>query len=198
MAAMPVSATPFEPWLGGCPCGELRYALLAEPLFVHACHCTRCQRETGAPFAHHLMIEHGHFEVRRGTPAFTRVPSDSGRAHWVAHCPTCQATLWNEWGITPPALPVTRYVRVGTLDEPARCPPQAHIYVRSKQPWLTLDDGAPQFTACYDAAKAWPVESLARWQAAKALWERTGQPVKESSAPKSPRQKSRVRQTPST
>jgi hypothetical protein len=57
---------------------------------------------------------------------------------------------------------------VGTLDEPARCPPQAHIFVRSKQPWLKLPMGVQIFDEYYDASKTWPTESLARYQAAEA------------------------------
>lgn len=73
--------------------------------------------------------------------------------------------MWNEHGTRKA---ITRYVRVGTLDEPDKFPPLAHIYVRFQQPWLTLEGGAPQFAGYYDAAKAWPKESLARYAAAKA------------------------------
>jgi len=74
--------------------------------------------------------------------------------------------MWNEHGSR---TAITRYVRVGTLDEPDRLPPQAHIFVRSKQAWLTLGAGTPAFSAYYDAAKLWPAESLARYAQAKAI-----------------------------
>jgi len=137
----------------------------AVPMFVHACHCTRCQRETGGPFAHHAMIEFTAFSVLEGEPEFVLVPTDSGGKHWVARCPDCRTAMWNEHGTRKA---ITRYVRVGTLDEPDNFPPLAHIYVRSKQPWLPLADGAAQFAGYYDAAKTWPKESLARYAAAKA------------------------------
>jgi hypothetical protein len=57
---------------------------------------------------------------------------------------------------------------VGTLDEPARFPPQAHIYMRSKQPWLKLPPEVPAFDGYYNATKIWPAESLQRYEAAKA------------------------------
>ncbi|MEY2688902.1 MAG: hypothetical protein RL375_3100 [Pseudomonadota bacterium] len=151
---------------GGCACGQVRFRLLDRPMFVHCCHCTRCQRENGAPFAHHAMVEYTHFEVVQGEPAFVLVPTDSGGKHWIARCPNCQTAMWNEHGTRQA---ITRYVRVGTLDEPAALPPQAHIYVKSKQPWLLLGDQLPQFKGYYDAAKAWPAESLARYEAAKTL-----------------------------
>lgn len=159
----PVAAGP--PFEGGCACGEVRYRMLDAPMFVHCCHCTRCQRETGAPFAHHAMIEHTKFEIARGAPDYVLVPTDSGGKHWVARCPSCRTALWNEHGTRQA---ITRYVRVGTLDAPSTFPPLAHIFVRSKQPWLALPPGAPAFAGYYDAAKAWPPESLARYAAAKA------------------------------
>ena len=162
------STTPIElqpPFDGGCACGALRYRLLAVPLFVHCCHCTRCQRETGGPFAHHAMIEFTQMSTLSGEPEFVLVPTDSGGRHWVARCPVCRTALWNEHGSRKAIL---RYVRVGTLDQPALFPPLAHIYARSKQPWVVIPADMPAFKAYYDTAKTWPAESLARYAAAKA------------------------------
>jgi hypothetical protein len=156
---------PFDPADGGCACGGLRYRMEREPLFVHACHCTRCQRETGGPFAHHAMLEFSAMTLLQGKPDFVKVPTDSGNTHWVARCPQCRTALWNEHGSR---RAVTRYVRVGTLDEPGRFAPQAHIFVRSRQPWVVLDAAAPAFKAYYDAAKLWPQASLRRHAEAKA------------------------------
>ena len=164
--ATPIATTASEsPLDGGCACGQVRYRLHREPLFVHCCHCTRCQRETGGPFAHHAMIEFSAFSVQAGEPEFVLVPTDSGGRHWVARCPHCRTAMWNEHGSR---RSITRYVRVGTLDEPARCPPRAHIYARSCQPWIALGSDAPAFDAYYDATTTWPPESLARYAAAKA------------------------------
>ena len=142
---------------GGCPCGAVRFRLLDAPMFVHCCHCTRCQRETGGPFAHHAMIEFTRFQLLGGEPEFVQVPTDSGGRHWVARCPTCRTAMWNEHGSRQA---ITKYVRVGTLDEPDRFPPRAHIFFRSKQAWFDIPAGQPAFAAYYDAAKAGPAASL--------------------------------------
>ncbi len=157
---------PKPPFDGGCACGQVRYHLLDHPLFVHCCHCTRCQRETGTPFAHHALIEYTNFQITVGEPVYVLVPTDSGGKHWVARCPQCHTAMWNEHGTRKA---ITRYVRVGTLDEPGALPPLAHIFVRSKQAWILLDESTPKFRGYYDAAKAWPAESLARYDAAKKL-----------------------------
>lgn len=117
------------------------------------------------------MIEFTQFSVLQGEPEFVPVPTDSGGRHWVARCPRCRVAMWNEHGRRPA---ITRYVRVGTLDAPQLFPPAAHIFTRSRQPWLVLPDAAPAFAAYYDAGNAWPAASLARYRAAKAA--RAGAP----------------------
>jgi hypothetical protein len=53
-------------------------------------------------------------------------------------------------------------VRVGTLDEPDRLPPDIHIYTSSKQPWVVLPPGTPAVAEYYDAKAHWPAASLER------------------------------------
>jgi len=55
-----------------------------------------------------------------------------------------------------------RFVRVGTLDEPDRLPPDIHIFAASKQPWVVLPAGTPAVPEYYDRATYWPAASLAR------------------------------------
>ena len=54
------------------------------------------------------------------------------------------------------------FVRVGTLDEPDRMPPNIHIFTESKQPWVVLPKGTPAVKEYYKSAEMWPAESLAR------------------------------------
>jgi hypothetical protein len=53
-------------------------------------------------------------------------------------------------------------VRVGTLDEPARLPPDIHIFTSTRQPWVQLPPGVPAVLEYYRAAERWPRESLER------------------------------------
>ncbi|HEY0820932.1 MAG TPA: aldehyde-activating protein, partial [Rhizobacter sp.] len=57
------------------------------------------------------------------------------------------------------------FVRVGTLDEPDRLPPDIHIFTRSRQPWVVLPPDAKQVPEYYRASEVWPPESLARREA---------------------------------
>jgi hypothetical protein len=55
-----------------------------------------------------------------------------------------------------------RFVRVGTLDEPDRLPPDVHIFTASKQPWVVLPANVPAVAEFYRASELWPKESLER------------------------------------
>ena len=57
-----------------------------------------------------------------------------------------------------------RAVKVGTLDEPGRVPPDVHIFVEAKQPWVVLPEGARVFEASYKKKDVWARESLERWE----------------------------------
>ena len=61
------------------------------------------------------------------------------------------------------------FVRVGTLDDPDRLPPDVHIFTASKQPWVVLPTTTPAFEAYYDREEVWRPDSLARRATLKPL-----------------------------
>ena len=146
---------------GGCACGAVRYRLTREPMFVHCCHCRDCQRQTGSAFVVNALIETACIAVIAGEPAATGVPTASGRPHDIHRCPACRTALWSDYG----GRPALRFVRVGTLDEPQAIPPDVHIFVRSKLPWVVLPEGVPAYDVYYDMQGLWPSASLERRRA---------------------------------
>ncbi|HJQ17951.1 MAG TPA: GFA family protein [Allosphingosinicella sp.] len=144
---------------GGCTCGAVRYRLLDTPMFVHCCHCAKCQTETGTAFVLNALIEADRVETLAGVPEPRLVPTDSGRGQQIWRCPTCLVALWSNYRGTADVL---RFVRIGTLDEPGALRPDVHIYTRSKLPWVQLPDAVPAFEAFYELDQLWPAESLAR------------------------------------
>jgi hypothetical protein len=129
------------------------------PLFVHCCHCRWCQRETGAAFALNAMIEADRVVVVQGEPQIVATPSNSGRGQKITRCPTCWIALWSNYAGAGDAI---RFVRVGTLDDPDRLPPDIHIFTSTKQPWVTLPPGTPAVAEYYDRDRYWPAQSLER------------------------------------
>ena len=146
---------------GSCCCRAVRYRLLAEPMFVHCCHCTDCQRHTGSAFAINALIETSKIELLAGAPEPVSMPTESGRPHDIHRCPTCKVAVWSDYG----RRPALRFVRVSTLDDQHAIKPDVHIYVRSKVPWVRLPEDARAFEAFYKIEEQWPAESLARRKA---------------------------------
>jgi len=144
---------------GGCDCRAVRYRLASRPLFVHCCHCRWCQRESGAAFALNAMIEADRVQLLAGAPRVVPTPSQSGKGQRISRCPECQVALWSNYAGAGDAI---RFVRVGTLDDPDLCPPDVHIFVASKQPWVVLPANARAFREYYDRNELWPADSLAR------------------------------------
>jgi hypothetical protein len=136
--------------------------MTSAPLFVHCCHCRWCQRETGSAFVLNAMIEANRVVLLSGTPDVVNTPSNSGKGQKISRCPTCRIAVWSNYAGAGEAI---RFVRVGTLDNPDRLPPDIHIFTSSKQPWVLLPEGTPALPEFYDRKKYWPPESLARRQA---------------------------------
>jgi hypothetical protein len=130
-------------------------------MFTQCCHCLSCQRQTGSAFVINMLIEADRVDVLAGEPQAVEVPRDDGSAQRIHRCPTCQVAVFSEY-----TRPEVMFVRAGTLDEPSAVVPDAHIYTRSKLPWVELPDSVPAFDVYYDSKTLWPAESLARARAA--------------------------------
>lgn len=152
---------------GGCDCGKVRYRMLTAPLVVHCCHCRWCQRETGSAFVLNAMIEADRVQVLRGRPEIVHTPSASGKGQKIARCPHCRVALWSHYAGAGDAV---RFVRVGTLDDPDRLPPDIHIFTASKQPWVPLPPGTPAMREYYDRERYWPRASLERFSRLRWSW----------------------------
>jgi hypothetical protein len=146
---------------GGCACGTVRYRLGSAPMFVHCCHCRDCQRQTGSAFVINALIETDRITLLSADPEPVEVPTDSGRPHHIHRCRACRTALWSDYG----GRAALRFVRVGTLDDPAVLPPDVHIFTRSKLPWVQLPEAVPAFEVYYDTKELWPVPSLERRRA---------------------------------
>jgi len=122
---------------GGCECGDVRFRLLSKPIFVNCCHCRQCQKLSGSAFALNGMIEADRVEMARPDSA-EAVHTDRGETR----CRRCKTLLWATHRDFADRI---LFVRLGTLEEAGRLPPQAHFFVRSKHPWIPVPKGIPSF-----------------------------------------------------
>lgn len=158
-------ASETEIFEGGCTCRHVRYRMKSRPMFVHCCHCRWCQRETGTAFALNAMVEADRVELTSGEVESVDTPSNSGKGQKIWRCPICYVAIWSNYA---GAGDKVRFMRVGTLDEPDRLPPDIHIFTTSKQPWVILPEGVPAVREYYNPREMWPKASQERFAAVKA------------------------------
>jgi hypothetical protein len=103
---------------------------------------------------YHLRITQGATSTRQISPRSTEYA-----------CADCETVIYT----VSTRFPATVILRAGTLDDSSIATPQAHIWVRRKQSWLTLPRDVPQFDEQYDRETTWPRESLARVRAAERI-----------------------------
>ena len=140
---------------GSCACGKVNYIITDKPLFTQACHCKDCKKSTGSSFVIHTMIFEEDLKVI-GEISSTELPSGSGKGYRAYFCINCGVYLYCKYKVS-----VGRFaIRTATLDNVIA--PQAHIFVKDKDPWIEIKDKNICYDAYYDREKTWPKESFDR------------------------------------
>ncbi len=124
------------PYSGRCLCGAVTYRCDAPPHWQMHCHCESCRRATGAAFA-------SFFGVADGTWAWTGVPPatfTSSPGVTRQFCATCGTPM----GYRADRFPGEQHFYAGTLDDPARYTPSAHVHFAEHLPWANLHDTLPR------------------------------------------------------
>lgn len=147
---------------GGCSCGHVRYRCSGRPIIVHCCHCSFCQRQNGSAFAVNALYFADHVELLAGVVREVTLPSPSGNGQKFVRCSRCGVTVWSNYYLGGVKEGV-RFVRVGSLDEPSRLPPDVHIYTTARQPWVALPEDRLVVEEFYDMKAEWAPDDLARF-----------------------------------
>ncbi|MEZ5594023.1 MAG: GFA family protein [Gammaproteobacteria bacterium] len=148
---------------GGCTCGEVRYELLREPMIVHCCHCSWCQRESGSAFAVNGLIEATEVKLLKGKTEVIETPSNSGGGQRITQCSICHIALWSNYSVAKDAV---HFVRIGTLDNPQTFPPDIHIFTSTKQPWVNLARERSVVDEYYKRSDYWSEQNIVRYKTA--------------------------------
>jgi hypothetical protein len=98
---------------GGCQCGEIRYRLTGEPVWLAVCHCNDCKMQSGGVFGMSLRMREADVKLISGEPkCWTRASENGGRAKNCYFCGTCGIRL---------------------------LAPRYEGWTKRKAPWLTID-----------------------------------------------------------
>ena len=140
---------------GKCACGEVNYVITDKPLFTQACHCKNCKISTGSSYVIHTMIFEDDLIVE-GKVSSTELPTGSGKGYRAFFCVNCGVYLYCKYKIASGRLAI----RTSTLEKPIT--PQAHIFVKDKDPWIEISNKDICHESMYDRDKTWPLDSLSR------------------------------------
>ena len=140
---------------GKCACGEVNYVITDKPLFTQACHCKNCKISTGSSYVIHTMIFEDDFFIE-GKISSTELDTGSGKGYDGYFCIKCGVYLYCKYNIASGRLAV----RTSTLENPIT--PQAHIFVKDKDPWIEISNKDICHESMYDRDKTWPKQSLFR------------------------------------
>ncbi|ALE17285.1 Gfa-like protein [Altererythrobacter epoxidivorans] len=144
---------------GECGCGQVRYRVTGEPIFVNNCHCRQCQQQTGGTSVVNAFYEDERLEILEGHLTEHVVTAGSGGPHTICRCDNCGVALWSYY---PRLGRLGVGIRVGTMDEKDSLTPVAAIFVSEKMPWVTLPEGLPHFDKTYDYRELLDADKIAR------------------------------------
>lgn len=112
-----------------------------EPATTALCHCTDCQKWTGAAYTSNVVVPRKSFSVTKGSPKSYDAVGDSGKInkHWF--CGTCGSSLYTELEV----MPDMTCVKSGSLDGGAANHPIAvEFYTKDRLGYAKAVEGADQ------------------------------------------------------
>ena len=126
---------------GGCLCGAIRYTIGAPIAELRACHCTNCQKASGAGGSVNAAVKASDFRLDKGQPKKFAGVADSGRTLNRFFCGDCGSPIYSQRETTPETV----VVRAGLLDNAGEMKIVANIWTRSARPWAYIDPASQQF-----------------------------------------------------
>jgi hypothetical protein len=128
------------PLSGGCLCGAVRYQISSAVTELRACHCTACQKHSGAGGTVNALVPSADVKFTQGKPKRFTMKADSGRTLHRYFCGDCGSPLYSQREIAPERM----VIRAGTFDNPPPMKISAHIWTGSKRNWSHIDADATQ------------------------------------------------------
>ena len=126
---------------GGCLCGAIRYTVDADIKDLRACHCTNCQKASGAGGSVNAVLPTAAIRITKGTPKRYAGIADSGRTLYRFFCADCGSPIAYGSERRPEIIDLF----LGTLDEPGAVKPWCHVQVAEQVSWFEVLDDLPRF-----------------------------------------------------
>lgn len=120
---------------GGCLCGGIRYTVSAPVEKIIACHCTHCQKSSGAGASHNAVVPTNAVSFTAGKPKMFADTAQSGNILNRFFCPDCGSPIYSQRAKVPEMM----VLKVGTLDDPRALKLVMNIWTNSARPWMHID-----------------------------------------------------------
>lgn len=125
---------------GSCACGAVRFEVTAPFTSAGYCHCTRCQRRSGAPWSMNALAPAGAVHVVAGDEQLRTWRPETGMPK--SFCAVCGGHVFSG----EPATGGVVGVRIGALHGDPGIAPSWRQWLSSAPPWAPIpDDGIPRF-----------------------------------------------------
>ncbi|KAI8922199.1 Mss4-like protein [Powellomyces hirtus] len=133
---------------GSCYCGKVKYSAKGPLLFSAYCHCTICQRISGAPYVHAVGFPPENLKITAGTEYLSPVQSSDSVTRY--HCTACHSHVYGDGSEESFRF---RHVLSGTLERDGsgriigyeNVAPQYHIFYENRTPVTDCKDGLPKW-----------------------------------------------------
>ena len=115
---------------GTCHCGNIEIEAKIKLSEVRACHCTDCQKMSGAPLRA-IAVGPAEKVKIKGIPKEYIKIADSGNKRIQAFCPECGSQLFAT------DMKKTLYnLRTGFLEQKNELKPKTHVFTQSSMSWI--------------------------------------------------------------
>ena len=115
---------------GECHCGSISISALVDKNEVRVCHCTDCQKMSGAPFRAIAVASAKSIKIEGSPKEYIKI-SDSGNRRIQAFCEKCGTQLF--------ATDIDKTLfnlRTGFLEQKNELSPKKHVFTQSSVPWI--------------------------------------------------------------
>lgn len=115
---------------GECHCGNITIKARVKLSEVRACHCTDCQKMSGAPLRA-IALAPSDKIIIDGTPKEYIKVGDSGNKRIQAFCKDCGTQLF-----ATDMKKTVFNIRTGFLEQRLELSPKQHVFTKSSMPWI--------------------------------------------------------------
>jgi hypothetical protein len=123
---------------GSCLCGSVKFEVTPPFTAFRYCHCTRCQKASGAAHAANAFLPATQFKWLDGESLVKRFNLPGAKRFAVAFCTQCGTRVPHKTG-------ENMLIPAGLLDEDPGARPANSIFWKSKAAWYVSPQEMPKF-----------------------------------------------------